>query len=230
MLEYNEYILAIDNVVRHMSQDIAAIESALKPLQSSLVRLKAVIPVIRSLRADSGSLITSVDVSHEVLAVADGQNVCENDMLPRHYNDFDIILDLPNHLLKVRLDPKNKSELIDCSISHLGRRRMKLLVYVLEYPKSRICAEMIDNIYQDGHEIEPNTLSKSIGSLREVVHQDKPDANYIMTEKDPAEIHSMTGHFYQMNPKWRYLVIMKNIDKSSQIPQQRAHKLPSDEF
>jgi hypothetical protein len=230
MLEYNKYNSAIDKVVRQISQDIAAIESALKPLQSSLVRLKAVIPVIRSLLTESSPLITSVDASHDVLAVADGQNVCENDMLPQNYNDFDIILDLPNNLLKVRLDPQKKSKLIDCSISHLGRRRMKLLVYMLEHPKSRICAEMIDNIYQDDHEIEPNTLSKSIRSLREVMHQDKPEANYILTVKDPAEIHSMTGHFYQMNPKWRYLVIVRNIDKSSQIPQQRAHKLPSDEF
>jgi hypothetical protein len=230
MYECDEYNKTISGLIERIQDEISDINIGIVSLQTSQKKLKGLIHILESLNIDKGSLITQINSSIDVLAWNDGRPIFEKDRWIPNYNDIDIVLHLPCNFLKVRLDPQNKSKLIDCPLSHLGRRYTKLLVYMLSHPKSQICSETTNDIYKDGREIQPTTLSKSIKALREILHQSSPDAPYILTVKDPAEIHSMTGHFYQMNPKCHYLVIVRNFENSSQLPQQRAQKLPSDEF
>jgi hypothetical protein len=86
------------------------------------------------------------------------------------------------------------------------------LVYLLEHPQSYVT---IDTRlpYQDlDYIVEPNTLSKTISILRELIGQVKPAGPYILTERP----WSQNCCQYKLNPEWKYLVI-KNVrvsDKS----------------
>jgi len=147
-----------------------------------------------------------------VVAVANGHPVYTDAAKNLNKEDFDIILDIPQHRLRARNNPETKSELYECNIKGMRARRRRLLVYMLKHPAVKVGCHNIYKIYKDDKYVSPNTLSQTMYNLRRLLGQNNAEGPYILTKNvwvSHRGREEMDGAGYVLNDRYRYLVILE---------------------
>lgn len=138
------------------------------------------------------------------IAIANGRKLSEGELSNINEDDFDIILNLTTTSLRYRQDPTKHSKLIEAKLQNIGTRRIEILSHFLEHPSKDISIESASLLPKQPDIVEPNALSKTISLLRRALGQSGSKGPYILTK---AVWGRNYRYAYQMNPKWKYLLI-----------------------
>lgn len=141
-------------------------------------------------------------------AIANGHRLREEEFRRQAEDDYDVILDMTNHILRYRRDPVQHTPLIPSSLEGIGPERLKVCAFLLGHPSRRICADTLPPLLGEPDEImEPEALAQTILRLRKALGTPGPQNPYIMTEPAWGESRRRGAGVYVLNSKWKYLFI-----------------------
>jgi len=154
----------------------------------------------------------------EKFMIANGHRLGVADSTEIVRNNYDVILDLTQDVLRVRICPERHSKLLTYKFEDLrnvGPYRIKLLAYLLEHPGWYVSMENAVICHGMSYEIRSfEALRTAIKFLRQALGTPGPNNPYIKTKR------STLPCSYALNTKWSYLLIKwKTIEQITNKPQ-----------
>jgi len=140
--------------------------------------------------------------------------------LSTNEDNYDVILNLRNSILRFRPNPVKRSRLVQSMMSKIGPHRIQLFAYMLEHPGDPF---HVDNLFKaygsQSEKRDKNTFTKAIGEFRKAVGQFDTSGPYIVKQPDYEGITGKKrGYVYRVNPEWSYLVIRSQKNISDKFP------------
>ena len=207
-----------NEILLNVLQSFGGFKKSVHDFRSELAAIEKKLDLICD---NTDAKVNSIKLNvHKNAAVADGCTLDQEQLSNIEENNFDVILDLTTHTLKLRKNPVKHTKLEIGELKKIGPHYMRILAYMLEHPDQAFHSANIHKAYSSVREVkEPNTFTKTIGALRRALGQIDTTGPYIIKEFDWEGItSSKRGYVYKINPTWHYLVIHDTDKISEQFP------------
>jgi len=199
----------IQQIQRHLRQQKVT-------LQSLLSTIDACNDCLDSVRQQIDATTQPSAVSGEEINTTATGTPNTFDSLPgfpdQEFEDFDVVLDLPQVRLLARENPATHTPLRDCYPPKLRPLRLRILRYLLLHPGERIGIGNITRIDKELCDMTHEGLAATIYRFRCLLFLKGPDGPYIITDYGIDSAISETGFGYYANPQWKYHVIESAIE------------------
>ena len=138
-----------------------------------------------------------------VIAYANGHHLSEEDFSNLNEEDYDVVLNVVEGILKFRRNPNKKRSRLEMSPLHdFGRARFGFLAACLRRPPGRlITVDSMPALPNESEPRGPDTLRKTISVVRKAIGGSGRYNPYILNDRFRPG--------YILNPYYRYLLIME---------------------
>jgi len=152
-------------------------------------------------------IAASATTNSEILYISDGRTLSKNEFQNLNMENYAIVLNMIGRTLHVRKDPENHSVLLPIPFPSFHRKRLAILIYLLEHPQRGVCLGRLKHLYSfDERTPTSITLRQTIRKFRLLLGQTGSEGPYIITRPVLGD----DGAMYVMDSRWSYLVIKEN--------------------
>ena len=140
--------------------------------------------------------------------IVNGRRLTENEAQAVDDNDYDVILDMTDATLRYRGSPEQHSKLRLANLQEAGPHRIRILAIMIERFGVPLWAEKADDLLGESPKVtQPEAFTKSISVLRRNLGGGGRGNPYIESVRAWQSPRSGNACAYQLNPKWKYLLI-----------------------
>lgn len=200
LAEYDKIVNTLLHNVRQLRADI------LETRQTDMEKCNVIETALKCLMSDTSletvESIVSFDIAY---AIANNKPLSKEDAEKINQDNFDVIIDIPHHLIKAKKNPADKSSvLVQCDCSGIGGQRLEIMAYMAARKGVWISIDEIERDFPSV--VEPGSFTKTISVIRKALGDRGANSPYIKTKC----VKSSSGRAaYMFDPKWNFLVIKK---------------------